>query len=315
MPDLTLIQLMRDFSTEESARDYFERLRWPDGKAICPHCGVVGESTKLTGESTRPGVWKCNACRQQFTVTVGTVMEDSKIPLSKWLLAFYRMASSKTQVSALQLQRELEIGSYRSAWFMCQRIRYALATDSGTPPDKLTGTVEADETYIGGKVKGKGRGYRGNKMAVVSLVERGGRVRSAVWPADKEIDRSALASHMRENVSLDAHLNTDESPLYTKTGRSFASHRTVNHSDEDYAHTDEQTGRLVTTNTVEGFFGNMKRSLDGTHHHVSGKYLPLYVAECDHKYNTREQSDGARTVDAIKRVEWKRLMLRAPRAA
>lgn len=313
MPDLTLMSLMREFSTEDTARAYFERLRWPGGEAICPHCGVAGESTRLEGEAHRPGLWKCNACKAQFSVTVGTVLEDSKIPISKWLLAFYRMASSKTQVSALQLQRELEIGSYRSAWFMCQRIRYALATDpGGGPPDKLEGTVEADETYIGGKARGKGRGYVKNKTPVVSLVERGGRVRSLVIRGD--LDSGRMSGILLRHVSLSAHLNTDESALYTERGRSFASHRTVNHSREEYARTDE-TGRRVTTNTAEGFFGNAKRSLDGTHHHVSGKYLGLYMAELDHKYNTRDRSDGERTDDAIRQIAWKRLMLRAPRAA
>jgi transposase-like protein len=147
MPDLTLLELMRRIKTEDDARAYFESLRWPDGP-VCPHCGNckadrVHAIKPNPEKKIRPGLYFCAECRAQFTVTVGTVMEDSKIPLSKWLLAFYRMASSKTQVSALRFQRELEIGNYGSALFLCHRIRYALATDGGTPPGKLSGTVEA----------------------------------------------------------------------------------------------------------------------------------------------------------------------------
>ena len=179
---LTLLAITQRFSTEESAREYFERLRWPEGP-FCPHCGNCdqGRVYKLTPNAkakVRHGMYKCAECRETFTVTVNTVMEDSHIPLNKWLIAFYMMCASKTQISALQLQRHLELGSYRSAWFLCHRIRFALKTNE--PTDLLSGTVEADETYVGGKARGQGRGYVGNKTAVVSLVERGGRVRSQV---------------------------------------------------------------------------------------------------------------------------------------
>lgn len=238
-------------------------------------------------------------------MTVGTVCEDSHIPLNKWLIGFYMMCASKTQVSALQLQRQLEIGSYRSALFMCQRIRFALM--DVLPADKLDGTVEADETYVGGKKRGMGRRYTGNKTAVISLVERGGRVRSHVA---KKVNSDVLGRLLKLHVSENASLNTDESPLYRKPGRDFASHETVNHSLEEYGRYDD--GRLVTTNTVEGFFGNTKRSLDGTHHNVSAKYLTLYLAELDYKYNTREKTDGARTALGIPKIVGKRLMLRRP---
>jgi transposase-like protein len=216
------------------------------------------------------------------------------------------MCASKTQVSALQLQRQLEIGSYRSAWFMCHRIRFAL--QDIVPADKLDGTVEADETYVGGKKRGMGRRYTGNKTAVVSLVERGGRVRSQVA---HKVTGDALGQLLKQHVAETAHLNTDESPLYKKVGKAFASHDTVNHGAEEYARRDE-SGRLASTNTAEGFFGNSKRSLDGTHHHVSAKHLPLYLAELDYKYNTREETDGARTVRGIPKIVGKRLMLRRP---
>src|ERR1700722_19715006 len=174
--DLTLVQIAAKFSTEEAARAYFEALRWPDGP-VCPHCGNAAKEriyrvTPNPAKKIRPGLWKCAECREGFTVTVGTVCEDSHIPLNKWLIGFYMMCASKTQVSALQLQRQLEIGSYRSAWFMCQRLRFALADI--LPDGKLGGpgmTVEADETYIGGKRRRKGLPgqYLKNKIAVASL--------------------------------------------------------------------------------------------------------------------------------------------------
>jgi len=310
--DLTLMSVMKRFSTEEEARTYFEQIRWPNGP-VCPHCGngVQERIYKLAAnpaKKIRAGLYRCAECGNQFTVTVGTVMEDSHIPLNKWLVAFYMMCASKTQVSALQLQRQLEIGSYRSAWFLCHRIRYALAEID--PTTKLTGTVEADETYVGGSAKGHGRGYVGNKTPVVSLVERGGDVRSHVTPT---VSGRAITALLREHVAEMAVLNTDESLVYTRVGAEFAAHDTVNHGEKEYGRYDEESGRVVTTNAVEGFFGNAKRSLDGTHHRVSPQHLGLYFTEIDFKYNTRKSTDGARTVTGILRIGGKRLMLRKPR--
>jgi transposase-like protein len=309
--DLTLMQITRRYATEESARDYFERLRWPEGPC-CPHCGNADQEriykiTANTEKEIRSGLYKCAECQQGFTVTVGTVMEDSHIPLNKWLIAFYIMCASKTQVSALQLQRQLEIGSYRSAWFMCHRIRYALKDTE--PSNLLCGTVEADETYIGGKRRGCGRRYTGNKTPVVSLIERGGRVRSQSFDT---VTGKEITKVLRKHVAATAHLNTDESPIYTAIGKEFASHDTVNHRSEEYVRVDK-SGRVATTNTAEGFFGNSKRSLDGTHHHISRQHTDLYFAELDYKYNTRKQTDGKRTMEAIPMIEGKRLMLRKPK--
>jgi len=311
--ELTLLQIAKRYSTEESARKYFESLRWPSDP-FCPHCGNADSERiyKVTANRTkkiRPGLYKCAECSETFTVTVGTVMEDTHIPLNKWLIGFYMMCASKTQVSALQLQRQLELGSYRSAWFMCHRIRYALKDH--TPSDLLIGVVEADETYIGGRVRGRGRRYIGNKTPVVSLVERGGRVRSSVVDS---VSGTELTAVLRKHVAKEARLNTDESPAYKAVGKEFAGHDAVNHHIEDYAHVDE-SGRLVTTNTVEGFFGNSKRSIDGTHHHISRKHTHLYFAELDFKYNTRKFTDGERTTEAIPKIEGKRLMLRQPKAS
>ena len=309
--ELTLIEISRRFATEDAAREYFESIRWPEGP-FCPHCGNADQDriykvTPNPEKKIRAGLYKCAECRQGFTVTVGTVMEDTHLPLNKWLIAFYMMCASKTQVSALQLQRQLEIGSYRSAWFLCHRIRYALKDH--TPADLLNGIVEVDETYIGGRRRGKGRGYKDNKVPVVSLVERGGRVRSHV--VDKVTGRE-ITKVLRRHVSREAHLNTDQSPVYLRVGKELASHASVNHHIEEYARID-QSGALVTTNTAEGFFGNSKRSLDGTHHHISRKHTDLYFAELDYKYNTRKDTDGARTIEGIQGIEGKRLMLRKPK--
>lgn len=308
--DLTLLQIAQRFSTEEPAREYFEKLRWPNGP-VCPHCGNsdqerVYKVTPNPAKKIRAGLYKCAECLQGFTVTVGTVCEDSHIPLNKWLIGFYMMCASKTQVSALQLQRQLEIGSYRSAWFMCHRIRFAL--QDIIPGDKLDGIVEADQTYVGGVKRGMGRRYTGNKTAVVSLVERGGRVRSQVV---QKVIGDVLGRLLKQHVAESAHLNTDEVPVYKKPGKDFASHDVVNHSAEEYVRRDV-SGRLATTNTAEGFFGNSKRSLDGIHHHVSAKPLPLYLAELDYKYNSRNETDGARTAMGIPKIVGKRLMLRRP---
>ena len=310
--DLTMMTICSRFSTEESAREYFESVRWPDGP-VCPHCGNedgdhIQKLAANPAKKIRAGLYFCGLCRENFTVTIGTPMEKSKVPLNKWLIAWYMMCSSKTQIAALQIQRQLEIGSYHTAEFLCQRIRFALA--DFFPLTKMDGTVEVDETYIGGKVKGMGRRYCGNKTPVIAIVERGGDVHSQVM---QPVNGAALGQLIKDHVSPVAHLNTDESRLYDKVGAAYASHDTVNHSADEYVRFDEVTKRIATTNTVEGFFGNAKRSLDGTHHHVSEKYLPLYLAEIDHKYNTRTVSDGERTVLGIQKMEGKRLMRRAPK--
>lgn len=301
--DLTLMTMMNRYSTEESARKYFEDLRWPDG-VECPHCSNkhVYELTPNKAKRIRPGLYKCDECRKTFTVTVGTVMESSHIPLNKWLLAFYMMCASKTQISALQLQRQLGIGSYQTAFFMCHRIRWALLESAKTY--KLSGMVEADETYIGGKAKGKGRGYVKNKTPVVSALERGGEVRSEVVD---HVTSKIIKKFLSENVDESSNLNTDESQVYTKPGKSMASHDTVNHKNKEYSRYDEMTGRKVTTNSIEGYFGNTKRSISGTHHSISPQHTDLYLAEFDYKHNTRKMSDGERTSEGIPKIEGKRM--------
>jgi transposase-like protein len=304
--DLTLDQIMERFATDEAAREYLEAARWPNGP-VCPHCGNaepkrIYEIAANPAKKIRAGLRECAECGGSFTVTVGTIFEDSKIPLRKWLVAWYMLCASKKGVSALQIQRMLGLGSYRSAWFMMHRIRYALRDPVFS--DKLGengGTVEADETYIGGKVKGMGRAYKGNKKPVVALVERGGRVRSK---SVAKVTGKTLMQVLDQHLDQTAHLITDDLPSYRKPGKRFASHRSVNHSAGEYVRGDAHT------NTVEGYFSLFKRGLNGTFHHIGHHYLDQYLGEFDFRYNHREVTDGERTNAGLKKIDGKRLMLR-----
>jgi transposase-like protein len=284
------------FPDAETARIYMEKRLWPNGPT-CPCCGL-GE--RIT--TRKDGFYRCNQCQEDFTVRTGTIFERSHVPLHKWLYAMYLLVTARKGISSMQLAKEIGI-TQKSAWFVLHRIREACGKDL----KKLQGIVEVDETYLGGKMRGRGRGYVGNKTPIVSLIERGGRVRSHVVD---HVTGEAITKLLKEHVNEEAHLHTDESPLYTKVGQNFSSHETVNHSIEEYARTAED-GVRVTTNTAEGFFGNSKRSIDGTHHNISRKHTGLYFAELDHKYNTRKMTDGERTVVGIRRMEGKRLMYRA----
>jgi transposase-like protein len=276
---------------------------------MCPHCGNADSDRVYSIEANpekniRAGLYECAECGKQFTVTVGTIFERTKIPLRKWLVAWYLLCSSKKGISAAQLQRNLGLGSYRTAWHMLHRIRYALRDP--VFQDKLGGRngggfVEADETWIGGKAKGKGRGYTDNKTAVMSVVERGGRVRST---AIGKVTGENLREVLDGQVHPQATLVTDEHAGYIAPGRDFRSHETVNHSRREYVRGE------VHTNTVEGFFANLKRGIGGIYHHVGSHYLAQYLGEFDFRYNTRHLTDGQRTVVGLQRAEGKRLMLR-----
>jgi transposase-like protein len=222
------------FHDETAAREWLEARIWANGRT-CPHCGVVDASTLMHGKSHRPGLYQCNACREPFTVTVGTLYERSKIPLHKWLAATHLMMASKKGVSSLQIHRMLGI-SKKSAWFLMHRIRESLRE---TKPEALGGqnkVVEADETYVGGKEKNKhaskrqhkGRGAVG-KEAVFSLVERDGKVRSRHVP---DVTAKTLREAIVTQVDRKSYMMTDEAAVYTKTGEEFAGHGTVNHSIE-----------------------------------------------------------------------------------
>ncbi len=259
--NLTLDQIMARFATDEASREYLEAVRWPDGP-VCPHCGNtdakrIYDIAPNPAKKIRAGLRECKECGGQFTVTVDTIFADSHIPLRKWLIAWYMLCASKKGISAAQIQRMLDIGSYRSAWFMMHRIRYALRDPVFA--DKLGeggGTVEADETYVGGKPrKGTGPHKRGRgtkKVPVVALVERGGRVRSRSM---RKVTGKNLQQMLGEHLHPSAHLVTDEYPPYRKPGKRFASHKTVNHSAGEYARGD------VHTNTAEGYFSLFKRGV------------------------------------------------------
>lgn len=293
------------FKDETTARKWLEARIWPNG-VVCPHCGTIGEATELHGEAHRAGVYQCNEteCREQFTVTVGTVFERSKIPLTKWLMAVFLMAASKKGMSALQIHRMIGV-SYKSTWFMCHRIREAMDTGEGGPLGGNGGPVEVDETYWGNQGK-QAPGARGwaHKMKVVSLVERNGQKRSFHVA---NVSAKTVTPILRAQIAKKARLMTDETAVYNQAGKEFASHEKVNHSLGEYTRGD------VTTNTVESSFAILKRGLYGTYHHVSEQHLQRYATEFDFKWNHRSKlgfTDTERATAALKGISGKRLTYR-----
>jgi transposase-like protein len=292
------------FNDENAAREHLESILWPDGP-FCPHCGETENLTKLKGKSHRPGLHVCNSCRGHFTVTVGTVLERSKIPLSKWVLGFQLMASSKKGVSAHQLHRMLGI-TYKSAWFMAHRIREAMRP-VGTP-ERMGGgggMVEADETFIGRKKGAKVRHGYEHKMKVLSLVDREtGRAHSMVV---EKLNTKTVRKVVLENIDREARLMTDEARHYIKVGREFADHQVVRHERGEY-------GRgPYHTNTIEGFFSIFKRGMRGVYQHCSEEHLHRYLAEFDFRYSNRaalDIDDAMRADKAIKGAAGKRLSYR-----
>jgi transposase-like protein len=289
--------------TEDQARETLESILWPNGP-VCPHCGTVENATRLRGKAHRAGLLQCNACHEQFTVTIGTIFEDSHIPLRKWLMAFALLCSAKKGISALQLQRELDLGSYRTAWHMAHRIRHAMSKEPLA--GMLRGTVEVDETYVGGKPRPEAgqprnakRGRGTKKTPVVALVERGGRVRAR--KVDR-VDGATLKGAIRENVDRKARIMTDEWAAYRGIGSEFAGgHETVNHGAGEYARGD------ASTNTVESFFALLKRGVVGSFHHVSKQHLDRYCDEFSFRWDHRETTDAERTEVAIKQTSGRRL--------
>lgn len=304
------------FHDEDKAREWFEAARWPSGP-VCPHCGV-DTVIRLEGKAHRPGLFHCKACRGQFTVRTGQVMERSHVPLTKWALAFHLMAASKKGVSAHQLHRTLGV-AYNTAWFMAHRIREAMAETNPGPIGGEGKIVEADEAYHGKQeipvpspkrqgrpfTKGGNAGPHG-KRAVVALVERGGKARAKAMTAQRvtgENVREFLVTH----ADRKSRLHTDESKLYPAVGKEFAKHETVLHSAKEYARGD------VTTNTVEGFFGIFKRGLDGIYQHCGEQHLQRYVDEFTFRYNNRAKlgvEDAERAAIALRSAEGKRLTWR-----
>lgn len=307
---INLNELAKHFSDEEKARELLEKLRWKNG-VVCPHCENVGaykiEANSTKGRKARKGLWKCKSCKEQFTVTVGTIFECSRIPLNKWLLAIHLICSSKKGMSAHQLHRMLGI-TYKSAWFLAHRIRFAMTQEPLF--SKLSGTVEVDETYVGGKSRNmhkserekriQGRGAVG-KMPVVTLVERGGKVKSQYM---ESVTGENLKKALIEYVEQKACIMTDESPTYFGVNQHFAEHNAVNHKKGEYVRGNSHV------NTCESIHALLKRGIIGTFHHVSKQHLHRYLSEFDFRFNARKNSDGERTLQAIQGFEGKRLMYR-----
>lgn len=285
--------------TNEDARAYLEKLRW-GAQPFCAHCGCV-EVTKLQGKATRPGVYKCRGCRKQFTVTVGTIFSDSHIELRHWLMAFSLICSSKKGVSSLQLKRMLQLGSYESALFLSHRIRHVMRNEPLRTI--LNGTVEVDETYVGGKPRNKGKNARGRgtkKTPVVALIQRNGPMRCKVV---QRVSSTNLRKAVTEAVDpMTSKLHTDEWPAYRTIGRVFAEgHETVNHGEKEYS----RAG--VNVNSCESWFALLKRGVHGTFHHVSKQHLQRYCDEFAFRWNHRETTDAERTEAALKLAPGARL--------
>jgi transposase-like protein len=305
------------FHDADKAREWLEARLWKDGP-ICPKCGVINQATLMKGRTTRPGLYQCNACREPFTVTVNTLYERSKIPLNKWLAATHLLMASKKGMSALQVGRMIGV-SRKTAWFLCHRIRESVKFRGLGPMGGEGKIVEADETYYGAanevrEVSSRGLRYKGRKTArakrpIVSLVERGGKVRSFHVP---RADAVTVAKIVNENIAKESKLFTDESRLYTKVGANFAAHETVNHSKEEYVRGE------VHSNTVENYFSVFKRGMRGVYQHCDEKHLHRYLAEFDYRYNNREGNgidDAMRFERCISGIVGKRLTYRRTREA
>ena len=306
--ELNLISLAQEYSDEDKARGLLESILWPDG-VICPHCKNHKEKPiyklqpKVTSKSAaRKGVHKCGACRKQFTVTVGTIFEDSHLPISKWLMAIFIICSSKKSISAMQLSRMLKI-TYKAAWFMAHRLRFAVSPEM--PLAKLLqGVVEVDETFVGGK------GFRCSQMRrktpVVALIERGGSMQARVV---SNVTQHNLGKVLHECVSKKAVLNTDEHDAYKPAGKNSRNIKRLSTRADEYSRHNAD-GSVSGINTCESFFSLLKRGVYGSWHHVSREHLPKYANEFAFRWNTRGQTDGERMETAIGMVTGKRLTYR-----
>jgi len=271
---VNLCSLIEQFGSEDRCRAYLEALRWPD-EIACPRC----QSGKIS-QIVKRNQYDCDACRYQFSVTAGTVFNDSHLPLWKWFLCTYLLCESKKGMSASQLSRTLGI-SYKTTWYLCHRIRSAMREVN---PEPLGGIVEIDETYVGGKVHGRGRHYVKNKEIVIGIKQRGGTLR---FFKAEDVKAGTLAKYIKENVREDVEVvMTDEATFYPKAiseaGIDGQKHETVNHNAGIYADGD------ITTNGIESAFSLLKRGIIGSWHKVSAKHLPAYLDEMTFRFNNRD---------------------------
>lgn len=305
------MSLPRIYTDETAAREHLERLLWPEGP-ICPHCGNADPERvhKLQGKSTRPGVFKCRECEKPFTVTVGTIMERSKVPLHQWVYATHLLTSSKKGISSHQLSRMLGV-TYKTAWFMAHRIREAMRPSALTPMGGPMSIVESDETHFGkSELAPKGRirkRYHWSRNIVLTLVERGGSARSfKVDSASQDVIWPIIA----KNIRRESDLMTDEGSWYKAIGRQFATHNTVTHSKDEYV----REG-FIHSNTVENYYSIFKRGMKGVYQHCSEKHLHRYLSEFDFRYSNRIAlgvDDAARADKALQGAAGKRLTYRRP---
>ena len=270
---MNLIKLFDTFNTDDQCREYLERLRWPHGPT-CPKCGTINEASRVKNR----GTWHCRACGHHFSVMAGTIMHDSHLPLRKWFAAIYLMVESRKGISANQLKRTLGVG-YKTAWYLCHRIREAMGNDPMEGP-ALVGVVEVDETFIGGKAKGKGRGYKGNKVIVAGAIQRGGNLRVERIP---DVKKATLHSFINRAVKDEAEaIYTDELKSYLGVEDHNTRHETVNHSQEIWVVGD------VHTNSIEGVWSLFKRSIIGAFHKMSVKHMDRYLEELEWRFNNRD---------------------------
>ena len=266
---MDLMKLMQEFDTSEECRTYLEELRWPKG-VKCPRC----QSEKISRIRER-NQFDCDSCRYQFSVTAGSIFHDSHLPLPKWFAAVYLMCEAKKGVSANQLKRTLGV-SYKTAWYLCHRIRKAMEE---VHPAPLKGTVEVDETFIGGHRRYVGKGYRGNKSMVLGAIERGGQIRLRV---EKRNDRKTLHGFINQTTAPNTErIVTDEWPAYRGIADADTKHETVDHHKEEWVRGD------VHTNSIEGVWSLFKRSVVGSYHQVSAKHLDRYLDEFEFRFNNR----------------------------
>lgn len=287
---LNLIDLVKRFPTADAAREFLEKMLWPGG-VTCAHCGVVGNATKLEGASCRPGLYQCRDCGKQFTVTVGTIFEDSKIGLDKWLIAANLICASKKSISALQISRMLDL-PYKTAWFLCHRIRHAMQNNSFA---KLDGVVEVDETYVGGKAKNEHKGAPiPVKTPVVSMISRTEDRMKAVAVTD--VNSKTIGAIMKKYVKPSAEIFTDGGTHFPEAVKGFNGHETVNHDAKEYVR------GVVHVQNCESFNALVKRSLMGAWHSVSRYHLDRYVGEVAFRWDYRKVSDSERMRQALRQV-------------